>query len=219
MFAHTPPAEHNVLAALAILTEAKAALVATDGIGSELAPALIAYDGTHPIGYTLLTEPPLTPTGIYRRIGEATGLLIAGWHATGIALALESFAETATPFTDTTSNLAERFATDHNIQEAIWVAYADQLGNDAMGVITYQQTVGRKVHFDEPTLSRTDQHQHFQQQGTYPHLLRTTIKHIEHRPIPTMATRHQARQAIAGQLERIGWTVHLPDPTPPHTTD
>jgi len=210
------PAQRAVLRTLDMMTEAKATLVAVDGIGSELLPAMVAYEGTDPIGYAILTDPPPSNIGIYRRISECAGLMVAGWHATGLALALESYAQDTAPFdngpanTDATlPSLADRYTTDPTIREALWVAYADRLGGRSMGVQTYTQTVGRTVNFDEPTYSNPNQHADFDEPGTFPHLLTANLAHLQPRPMPDGATRHQARQAIATQLDRIGFSTFL----------
>jgi len=208
----TNPVQTAVIQSLAMVCEAKAALVASNGIGSELFPAIIAFEGDIPIGYAMLTDPPPSGIGIYRRIGEAAGLMVAGWHASALALALESYAEERAPFGDdhkSSATLAERYVHDRGVREALWVAYANQLGEVGMGVVTYTQHFGRRIETDAPTLSDPTQHADFDEPGTYPNLIRSALTTLEHKPFPRGANRATARQAIAQQLERIGYSVFV----------
>lgn len=212
MTSETNPVQKALTQSLAMVCEAKAALVASNGIGSELFPAIIAFEGDIPIGYAMLTDPPPSGIGIYRRIGEAAGLMVAGWHATALALALESYAEEKAPFENdqqSGTTLAERYTHDPAVREALWVAYANQLGDVGMGVVTYTQQLGRRIETDAPTLSDPTQHADFDEPGTYPNLIRSALTTLEHKPFPRGASRAAARQAIAQQLERIGYSVFV----------
>lgn len=209
---HTP-AERNVLASLDLMAEAKSTLVHMDGIGSELHPTLLAWEGTTPIGYAMLHDWPPSPAAFMRLLAIAAGLMVNGWHATGLAICLESYAENADPFippNEPHHSLASRYATDPSIQEALWVAYADRLGDMSMGVTTYTQTVPRTVIYDDPVLSSIEQHQDFDTEGTLPHLLRATLATHPSRPAPKGATIAACRHAISAHIHQLGFAVFLP---------
>lgn len=209
-----PPAERAVLTTLDLMAHAKSTLVHLDGIGTELQPTLTAWEGTTPIGYAMLHNGPPTPLALARTLAVAAGLMVNGWHATGLALCLESYAENANPFTppdEPSPPLATRYATDPTIHEALWVAYADRLGATSMGLTTYTQTVGRTVTYDKPILSTPDQHHEFDLNGTFPHLLRTALATHPSRPAPQGATIDACRHSISARIHQLGYTVHLPD--------
>jgi hypothetical protein len=208
-------AELLTLDCLNMMAEAKSTLVHIDGIGAELLPTIVAYEGNTAIGYAMLHSPPATPEAFMRSMGTVASLMVAGWHATGLAIVLESYAETSEPFSPVPegTSLAERFATDPTIEEALWVAYADRLGGTSMGVTTYHQTVGRIVNYDEPVLSTPDQNADFQTEGSIPHLLCYNLSNTESKPAPTDATLDECRSAIATRIHQLGYAVYLPNDT------
>lgn len=198
---------------LGLMAEAKSTLVRLDGIGTELLPTIVAYEGNTPIGYAMLHTPPASPAALFRTIGHAAGLMVAGWHATALAICLESYAETATPFDPPPegTSLATRYATDPTIEEALWVATATRLGNTSMGITIYHQTVGRIVNYDTPILSTPDQNEDFHTPGTIPNLLHEHLAHTESKPAPEGSTITECRAAIAARIHQLGYTVYLPD--------
>jgi hypothetical protein len=208
-------AELLTLDCLNMMAEAKSTLVRIDGIGTELLPTIVAYEGTAAIGYAMLHSPPTSPLAFMRSIGTVAGLMVAGWHATGLAIVLESYAETSEPFSPPPegTSLAERFATDTTVEEALWVAFADRLGGKSMGVTTYHQTIGRIVTYDEPILSTPEQNTDFEVEGSIPHLLCYHLSNTQSKPAPTDATLDECRSAIAARIHQLGYAVYLPDDT------
>lgn len=206
-------ADRITLHCLTLMAEAKSALVHLDGIGTELLPTLVAYEGEDPIGYAMLHNPPLTPVAFLRSIGQVASLMVAGWHATALAICLESYAETETPFSPPPEgiSLASRYATDPTIQEALWVATATRLGNTSMGITIYHQTVGRIVNYEPPILSTPDQNEDFHTTGTIPHLIKWHLGATQSKPAPDGVTIHECRTAIAARIHQLGYTVYLPD--------
>lgn len=205
------PAITAVLNCLDLLCEAKSLLVANDGIGTELLPTIIGWEGTDVIGYAVLHERPHTNAHLYRTIAQAAGLMVTGWHATGLAISTECYVEPATPFTptDNDADLATRYPTDPTINEALWVAYTDTLGTAAMGVTVYHQHVGRTVTYDDPILTTPTQLEDFDTKGTLPHVLRSALTHLRPTPLPDGGSRQGCREAIAEHIHHLGFTVYL----------
>jgi hypothetical protein len=207
----TDPATDAVDSCLTLLSTAKTQLVATDGIGSELLPTIIGWEGDSVIGYAILHEAPPTPAHLYRTIAQAAGLMVTGWHATGLAISTEGYCAPANPFPEPDDNqhLAERYPTDPTVNEALWVAYADRLGNAAMGVLTFQQHVGRTVTYDEPVYTSPDQLADFDVKGTLPYVLRSAFTNLNPTPLPTNASLQGCREVIAEHIHQLGFTVYL----------
>lgn len=203
------PATQATLACLALIAEAKTALVAIDGIGTELLPSVLAYEGNRIIGYAILHNLPSTPQHLYQTLSQAVGLMVTGWHATGLALAIEGYTENDAHFEEGNNkpSLASRYPTDSTINEALWCAYTDRLGNSAMGVITYTQTVGRTVIYDEPTITDTNQLETFDETGTLPNLLRRALTHLGPHPHPPNSNEQTCRELIADTIHSLGYSV------------
>jgi len=210
---HTDPATNAVASCLTLLSTAKTQLVKADGIGSELLPTVIGWEGNNVIGYAILHEPPATTNHLYRTIAQAAGLMVTGWHATGLAISTEGYCAPANPFpdadSDTATHLAERYPTDPTINEALWVAYADRLGNAAMGVLTFQQHVGRTVTYDDPVYTSPDQLGDFDVKGTLPYVLRSAFTNLNPTPLPANASLQNCREVIAEHIHHLGFTVYL----------
>jgi hypothetical protein len=196
---------------LAMMAEAKQALVSADGIGSELLPALIAWDNETPIGYAIVQNPHVGKL-THTNLTLAAGLMVSGWHANGLAVAMEGYVEDASPFTTNNGDgpsLASRFPTDHTIDEALWVAYANKDDEACMGVMTFKQQVGRIVAFDEPDFSRDHQLDDFSEPGSVPDIVVRALTTIEPQPMPKSATVDQCRQRIAIEIHKLGFSVYL----------
>ena len=200
------------LSCLELMASAKAHVVKMDGIGTELMPSLIAFEGHDLIGYATLHVPPVSPTHFTRLLAEAAGLMVTGWHATGLALVMESYAEAAEPFGEEGGydlSLADRFVTDPLVEEALWCAYSDRLGSMAMGVILYKQTVGRIVDFGEKVLSADYQHDVFDEEDTLLWMIRQHLALQTSKEIPTSSSLEECRDAVAGQIHRMGFAVYV----------
>lgn len=217
------PGTNATLTCLHLGAQAKASLVTTDGIGSDLLPTLAAYsDPNTIIGYAILHDLPPVPQMTYRRLTQAAGMMVTGWHATGLALIMESYVEANdNPFaSDTDTSLAQRFPTDPTVDEALWAAYTDHHHNDAMGITTYHQHVGRKVTFDDPILANPDQLGEFDSPGELPNLLRQALT-LDPEPYPAGSPISTCHSIIAEHIHRLGYSVFIDGnsywavPTPP----
>jgi len=200
------------LSCLELMASAKAHIVEVDGIGAELMPSLLAFEGHDLIGYATLHTPPVSPAHFVRLLAEVAGLMVTGWHATGLALVMESYAEEAAPFGEEGGydlSLADRFATDPLVKEALWCAYCDRLGSMAMGVMLYHQTVGRIVEFGEKILSDDTQHDVFDTEDTLLWMMRQHLSFQTSKEIPTSSSLEECRDAVAGQIHRMGFAVYL----------
>lgn len=199
------PAQAATAECLSIMAEAKRTLVALDGIGAELFPALLAWDEhSAPIGYCMVQNQHVTPVHLHRTLSMAAGLMVTGWHASALAITTESYVEPTTMFDPTiatidpieptnthissahpsmqgrtpeedTRSLAERYPTDPTVHEALWVAYTDTDEDHCMGIMTMHQGLGRTVTFDDPTFSDPDQHEDFDTPGTLQHILAAAL--------------------------------------------
>lgn len=201
---------------LNIASEAKTAIVAIDGIGSELSPTLFAWDGTTLLGYAMLTDHPIDTTIATTRLTQAAGLLVTGWHATSLALVLEGYAQPTTVFTHPrdAADLAARFPTDPTVVEAIWAAYTNGTDDRCLALRPYRIGIGRTVSYDTTThdTRAPDQVGDYTTPGTLPHILETALTTLEHQPIPRNATIGSCRQVIAGIIHRLGFSVRLDTP-------
>jgi hypothetical protein len=201
-----------VLSCLELMASAKEHAVKVDGIGTELMPSIIAFEGHDLIGYATLHVPPVSPNHFIRLLSEAAGMMVTGWHATGIAVVMESYAEALEPFGEEGGydiSLADRFATDPLVQEALWCAYSDRLGSMGMGVTMYKQTVGRIVEFGEKVLSDETQHDVFDEEDTLLWTIRQHLALLTSKPIPEGITLEECRDAVAGQIHRTGFAVYV----------
>jgi hypothetical protein len=201
---------------LDIASEAKATIVNIDGIGSELAPTLFAWDDTTLLGYAMLTDHPIDVPIATTRLTQAAGLLVTGWHATSLALVLEGYAQPDTVFTHprNAADLAARFPTDPTITEAIWAAYTNGNDQHCLALRPYRIGIGRTVSYDNTTYdTRTPEHVgDYTTEGTLPHILETALTTLEPTPIPRNATIGSCRQVIAGIIHRLGFSVRLDTP-------
>jgi hypothetical protein len=195
---------------LAMMAEAKQTLVSIDGIGTELLPALIAWDHDEPIGYAIIQNPHSSKL-THTNLTLAAGLMVSGWHANGLAVAMEGYVEDASPFTTDNSgqSLASRFPTDTSVDEALWVAYANQDNEACMGVMTFKQMVGRVVEFGEADFSRDHQLDDFADPGSVPDIVVRALRDVKPYPMPESATIEQCRQRIAIEIHKLGFSVYL----------
>lgn len=193
-----------------IMAEAKSALVKIDGIGTELLPAIAAWSNGEPIGYAILQNPFVTPKMIHTSLTIASRLMVSGWHADALAIAMEGYVEDADPFVDNAvRGLAERFPTDPTISEALWAAYAHVNGDVCMGVSCFKHEVGRVVKFQDPELSKDDQLDDFNETGSIPNILVSALHEVEANPVPDHFTIEQCRKRMAVEIHLLGFTVYL----------
>lgn len=165
---------------LEMMAEAKSTLVHLDGIGSELLPSIVAWDGTTSIGYAMTTNPYMKTEHLNKAMGEVAGLMLEGWGATGLALVTEGYAREAMEEDESDcTNLAERFPHDRSVREALWVAYVGMDGDTCTGVMCFTQEVGRVVTYDDPMISDEDTRT-FEIEGTLPHSLFTAFSRQRH---------------------------------------
>ena len=195
---------------LSMMAEAKSALVKVDGIGSELLPAIAAFSRGEAIGYAILQNPFVTPKMIHTSLTIASRLMVAGWHADALAIAMEGYVESADPFIDNaTSGLAQRFPTDPTVSEALWVAYAGKAEGTCMGVSCFTQEVGRVVRFDDPDVSTDEQLDDFNDKGSIPNILVEALHEVEPTTIPKNFTIDECRKRMAVEIHMLGFMVYL----------
>ena len=195
---------------LQMMAEAKSTLVKIDGIGSELLPAIAAWQDDEPIGYAIVQNPFATGPLTLTNLTIAARLMVSGWHADALAVVMEGYVEDANPFVDSNHKaLAERFPTDNRIREALWVAYTNVKGDACMGITCFSQELGRTVKFDDPELSSDDQLDDFSEEGTIPHMLTKALKEVSPTPIPKHFTIDQCRKRMAQEIHLLGFSVYL----------
>lgn len=197
---------------LGMMAEAKSTLVSIDGIGSELLPALVAWVDDKVIGYAILQNPFMTGKMIHTALTLAAGMMVSGWHADALAVTMEGYVEEASPFDGANEDgpsLASRFPTDPSIQEALWVAYASRSGDACMGVSCFTQGVGRVVRFEDPTFSRPDQLDDFNQAGSIPGIVKNALMEIKPTPFPKGTPAELCRKRMAIEIHQLGFSVYL----------
>lgn len=193
-----------------MMAEAKSALVKVDGIGSELLPAITAFSHGEPIGYAIFQNPFVTPKMIHTSLTIASRLMVSGWHADALAIAMEGYVENADPFVDNAvRGLAERFPTDPSVSEALWVAYAGKREGTCMGVACFKHDVGRVVRFETPDLSTDEQLDDFHQSGSIPYIVMEALQEVEPTTIPKNFTIDECRRRMAVEIHMLGFMVYL----------
>lgn len=195
-----------------MMAEAKSTLVSIDGIGTELLPALVAWVDEKIVGYAILQNPFMTGKMVHTALTLAAGMMVSGWHADALAITMEGYVEEASPFDNANEDgpsLASRFPTDPSIQEALWVAYASRSGDACMGVACFTQDVGRRVRFDDPTFSRSDQLDDFDEVGSIPWIIKNAETEVKPTPFPEGMSADTCRKRMAAEIHQLGFTVHL----------
>lgn len=128
---------------------AKQDLVADQGIGSDLSPALFSWDDHNPTGWAILADPAPHTNGELIQLIAATSAIAQGWKATTIALTKEGYSAPRDANPDDHRSLAERFATDPTVNECINICVVDKHGNACFLVQPYKLALGRKVEWLE----------------------------------------------------------------------
>lgn len=125
----------------------KEMLVLSEGIGSDLAPAILSYDNTGCNGCAVLVDRGQLPPPVL--LGHAAAIVRAGWSAQAVALITEAYSAPRDTSNDPRP-LAERFITDPNVHESIVITAVDLAGNSGCLVAPYTIGVGRLIHWHEP---------------------------------------------------------------------
>lgn len=119
--------------------DAKAALVKDEGIGTDLAPSVLAWKDGQLIGLATLADPHPTPSGQTVQTLTAITTIAHGWDVDAISVVKEGYAARRDAAHDDRP-LAERFATDPGVHECLTVC---TVTTDAEAVFTIQPyTVG-----------------------------------------------------------------------------
>ena len=129
----------------------KECLVREEGIGSDCAPSVYAFDGSGGLlGFAVLVVPPVDRGDQFRRLVEVVGLMREGWGAVGLAVALEGFltVDEGAVFDPDGLSLAERFALgDGDVFETFSVVFREVGGFSRVHSMPYRQLVGRRVEW------------------------------------------------------------------------
>lgn len=206
---------------LQMMSEAKATLVHLDGIGTELLPSIVAWDGSTPIGYAMVMNPYLTTEHLRTLLSKVAVMMIDGWQATGLSIVTEGYMEVSMDAGDPVPyGLEERFPYDYSVGEAMWVAYVGDDGDTSTGVMGFMQDVGRVVRFSDPIIS-DEESDMFTISGTLPNVLWSAFSKVRHpshlssHPLSSYDDRDDESVVMSGDLRtamdihRLGCSVYL----------
>lgn len=124
----------------------KEMLVLTEGIGSDLAPALLAYDATGCTGCAVLVDRGELPSQVL--LGHAAAVVRVGWAAEAVTVVTEAYSAPRDSGDDSRS-LAERYPTDPQVFESLVITTVALNGEAGCLIAPYTLDVGRKVRWHE----------------------------------------------------------------------
>lgn len=130
-----------------LICQAKETLVSEEGIGSDIAPCVIAFNEYDQcIGWAQMTESANDRLDQYQRLALVAGMMRAGWHAHAVVFAIEGYLLIGNSEDDEGTGLAKLFAAGReNVHECISLVYGDAFGSIRSMSIPYKQELGRKV--------------------------------------------------------------------------
>jgi hypothetical protein len=188
------------------IRSAKQDLITEDGIGTDMAPLIVAFDDDDVlVGFAQLNVASEELVLQTARLGAVCGLMRSGWHARAFALALEVYIDVDDPHPEQLlrPDLPARFAAgDRAVQEAIVVIFLAEDGRAAQATLPYSVGLGRHVEWLESTV-RTG----VEPLGAYFSMLDLTLRYVPMVPYPTDVHDDVLTLAIAQEIIEHGFVV------------
>lgn len=191
---------------LELSCSAKEVLVEEEGIGSDVAPCVFAFDEYGQcLGWAQMNESALNSEDQYHRLAAVAGMMRSGWHAYGIALLTEGYLMIHNDDdVDEDISLAQLFASgDQNVLECLSVVYGDLDGHTAACTLPYRQELGRKIKWLYGQTRRVDQGA----DGSFVTLLDQLFDYVDCTPWPRDAPPSIYMMAIAAKMSDAGFTM------------
>jgi hypothetical protein len=187
-----------------LICEAKETLVSEDGIGSDIAPCIIAFDQNEQcLGWAQMAESATDQLDQYQRLTMVAGMMRAGWHAHGIALVVEGYMVTG-DLEDDDKSLASLFASgDKSVDECISIIYGDASGSMLARSLPYRQELGRKVNW----LTETTRDVGNEGGGSFIEVLQHLFKVVEMTPWPENESPSSCMTEIAAHMGEQGFML------------
>lgn len=190
-----------------IVKRSKQLLVHRDGIGAEIAPVIIAFDGnSEMIGFAQISHPAKTLLDKYRRIAAAAYIMRTTWHAKKIVIVMESYVakrNLGDPAPEA-KDLAVRYANgDKSVNECLSVIGHDANGTGYAMTIPYTIGLGRIVDWiDDVAYSDSGS-----PVGAYPVMLAKLMTEVEEMPISGAVPIETTMLGASYEIYELGFFV------------
>jgi hypothetical protein len=190
---------------LELACSAKEVLVEEEGIGSDVAPCVFAFDEYGQcLGWAQMNESALNSEDQYHRLAAVAAMMRSGWHAHGLALLTEGYLMVYEEDSDEDASLAQLFASgDKNVLECLSVVYGDANGSVAACTLPYRQELGRKIKWLYGQTKRVED----DADGSFVMLLDQLFEHVHCTPWPDDASPSLYMMAIAAKMTDVGFTM------------
>lgn len=198
-------AKQNIEFCADLVCQAKETLVSEEGIGSDVAPCVIAFDEEGQcIGWAQMVESATDRLDQYQKLALVAGMMRAGWHAHAVAFVIEGYLLIGTSSEDENTALAELFAAgNENVHECISIVYGDASGLIKALSIPYKQELGRKVTWLRDSVQAVDD----AADGTFCDVIRELFDVVEMIPWPDGGSAMECMTALAAQMSGFGFML------------
>lgn len=188
-----------------LIRQAKETLVSEEGIGSDVAPCVIAFDQDDQcIGWAQMTESVSDRLDQYQRLALVAGMMRAGWHANAIVFAIEGYLLIGNSETDEEVSLAKQFADGNkNVHECISIVYGNDSGSIMAMSIPYKQEIGRKVTWLDGSTQVTDN----AIEGIFVEVIRDLFDVVEMIPWPPDGDMTSCMKVMASYMSSHGFML------------
>jgi hypothetical protein len=186
-----------------MIREAKEFLVSEEGIGSDVAPCVIAFDqNSECLGWAQMIESASDRLDQYQRLALVAGMMRSGWHADGVALVVEGYMMIGD--SEGEESLAKLFAAgDQNVHECISIVYGNSSGEMRATSIPYKQELGRKITWLTESVQVVDEGA----SGSFIEVIRYLFDVVEMIPWPTEGSPSRYMTAVASQMGEHGFML------------
>lgn len=193
-----------------LVCHAKETLVSEEGIGSDVAPCVIAFNEYDQcIGWAQMTESANDRLDQYQRLALVAGMMRAGWHAHAVVFAIEGYLLIGNSEDDESTGLARLFAAGHkNVHECISLVYGDASGSIRAVSIPYRQELGRKVTWMKSSIQTTDD----AVDGVFVDVIRNLFDMVEMIPWPSDEDIMACTATMASYMGSHGFMLVWGDP-------
>lgn len=190
-----------------IVKRSKQVIVHRDGIGAEIAPFIVAFDGDEAmIGFAQISYPAKTHLDKYRRIAAAAYIMRTVWHAKKILIVMEGFVarrglDDPAP---QANDLPVRYANgDKSVNECLSIVGHD--ANDRSYALTLPYTIGlgRVLNWiDDAAYTDTSS-----PSGAYPVMLSKLMTQVEELPISGAVPLETTLLGASYEIYELGFFV------------
>ena len=188
-----------------LICEAKETLVSEEGIGSDVAPCVIAFDeNAQCLGWAQMVEEAADRLDQYQRLAVVAGMMRAGWHAHGVAFVVEGYLLVGDSPEDDSTSLAKSFASgNENVFECISIVYGDATGAIRAVSLPYKQELGRKVTWLKEFVQVVEDGAG----GSFIEVMRHLFDVVQMIPWPPGASPSRYMKAMATQMRDHGFLL------------